>query len=46
MNNKKLKDGLGVGGEGRPTVVFIDRLQNYYGAAIRNNIGNLIEMEN
>ena len=34
MNNKKLKDGLGVGGEGRPTVVFIDRLQNYYGAAI------------
>ena len=46
MNNKKLKDGLGVGGEGRLTVVFIDRLQNYYDAAIRNNIGNLIEMEN
>ena len=39
MNNKKLKDGLGVGGKGRITVIFIDRLQNYYGGAIRNNIG-------
>ena len=46
MNNKKLKDGLGVGGKGRLTDAFIDRLQNYYGAAIRNNIGNLKEMEN
>ena len=46
MNNKKLKSGLGVGGKGRLTVLFIDRLQNSYGATIRNNIGHLIEMEN
>ena len=46
MNNKKLKDGLGAGGKGRLTDAFIDKLQNYYGPAIRNNIGNLTEIEN
>ena len=45
MNNKKLKDGLGVGQKGRLTDAFIDKLQNCYGAAIQNNIGNLTEME-
>ena len=46
MNYEELKDGQGFGGKGRLTDTFIDKLQNYYGAAIRNNIGNLTEMEN
>ena len=41
MNYKKLKDGQGFEGKGRLTDPFIDKLQNYYGAAIRNNIRNL-----
>ena len=41
---KDLKDGQGF--EGKDRHAFIDKLQNYYGAAIRNNIGNLTEMEN
>ena len=46
VNNKELKDGLGFGGKSRLTDAFIRKLQNYYGAAIRNNIGNLAEIEN
>lgn len=41
----KLKDGQKVGGKGRLTDAVIDKLQNYYGAAIRNNIGKLKEMQ-
>ena len=41
----KFADGFTVGGRGRLTKVAIDRLQNYYGAAIRNNsnssLGNI-----
>ena len=33
-------DGKGVGGAGRLTDVIIDRIQTYYGYAIRNNKGN------
>ena len=32
---KKLDDGQAVGGKGRLIKVVIDKLQNYYGAAIR-----------
>ena len=45
-NNKKLKDGLGVGRTGRLTNAFINKIQSCYGAANQNNIGNLREMEN
>ena len=42
--NKKrgvaLKDGLGVGGKGRLTDAVIDKMQTYYGCAIRKNLGN------
>lgn len=37
----KLEDGKGVGGAGRLTDPAIDRMQMYYGYAIRNNKGNL-----
>ena len=33
--------GLGLGGRGRLTDAVIDRLQNYFGVAIRQNPGNL-----
>lgn len=39
-----LDDGQGVGGKGRLTDAVIDSLQNYYGAAIRNNQGSLKTM--
>ena len=42
---KKLDDGQTVGGKGRLTKVVIDKLQNYYGAAIRQNVGNLRIMQ-
>ena len=42
---KKLDDGQTVGGKGRLTKVVIDMLQNYYGAAIRQNVGNLRIMQ-
>ena len=38
---QKLSDGKTIGGQGRLTKTLIDRLQNYYGLAIRNNKGNL-----
>ena len=38
---KKLDDGQTVGVKGRLTKVVIDKLQNYYRAAIRQNVGNL-----
>ena len=45
-SKKKLADGLSVGGARRLTDAYMDRIQNYYGAAIRNNPGNLHNMEN
>ena len=41
----KLNDGNVVSGKGRLTKVIIDKMQNYYGLAIRNNIGNQLEMK-
>ena len=41
----KLNDGKVVSGKGHLTKVIIDKIQNYYGIAIRNNIGNQLEMK-
>ena len=41
----KLDDGKVPTGKGRLTEVVIDKMQNYYGLAIRNNSGNLEEMK-
>ena len=38
---KNLDDGQTVGGKDRLTKLVTDKLQNYYGAAIRQNVGNL-----
>ena len=39
---RKLKQEVkGIGGKGKLTNVIIDRLQNYYGIAIRSNVNNL-----
>ncbi|GFS55764.1 uncharacterized protein TNCV_4497571 [Trichonephila clavipes] len=35
----------GLGGKGKLSDLFIDKIQNYYGIAIRSNIGNLEEMQ-
>lgn len=43
---RKLKTTTkGLSGRGKLTDAFIDRLQNYYGIAIRSNVGNLAEMQ-
>ena len=42
---KKLDDGETVGGKGRLTKVVIHKLQNYYGVAIRQNVGSLRTMQ-
>ncbi|EDO36497.1 predicted protein [Nematostella vectensis] len=42
---RKLKrDTPGLGGKGKLTDALIDKLQNYYGIAIRSNVGNLEQM--
>ena len=41
---KKLADGKGIGGAGRLTDKIIDKMQNHYGSAIRNNKGKLESM--
>ena len=48
LKNKsiKLSDGKGVGGSGRLTDLIIDKMQNNFGEAIRNNIGNRDNMDN
>ena len=46
MKGRKLSDGKTVGGKGRLTDKVIDRMQNYYGKAIRENKGNLQGMQN
>ena len=43
LRNLKKKE-KGLGGKGKLTDVIIDRLQNFFGLAIRRNCGNLIEM--
>ena len=45
MKGKKLEDNRPVGGRGRLTDVLIDRIQNYYGQAIRNNMNNIERMK-
>ena len=42
---KLKKDNKGIGGKGKLTDSLIDKLQNYYGIAIRSNIGNLKGMK-
>ncbi|GFX13470.1 uncharacterized protein TNCV_2192241 [Trichonephila clavipes] len=43
---RKLKKSVkGLGGKGKLTDNFIDKLQNYYGIAIRSNIKNLANMQ-
>ncbi|XP_054717343.1 uncharacterized protein LOC129226739 [Uloborus diversus] len=42
---KLKKNTKGLGGKGKLTDRFIDRLQNYYGIAIRSNVGNLAAMQ-
>ena len=41
----KLNGSKVVSGKGRLTKVIIDKMQNYYGLAIRNNIDNQLEMK-
>ena len=45
MKGKKLSDGKTVGGRGQLTDKVIDKMQNYYGKAIRGNKGNLEGMK-
>ena len=42
---KLKKEKKGMGGKGRLTDAMIDRLQNYYGIAIRSNSGDLAAMK-
>ena len=44
LGTRKLKDGKGIGGKGRLTKRMIDKMQNYYGLAIRQNKNNLEQM--
>lgn len=41
LRGKKLEDGLPIGGRGRLTDKMIDRLQAYYGMAVREHRGDL-----
>ena len=45
MKGQKLSDGKGVKGRGRLTGNMMDKMQNYYGKAIRENKGNLQGMK-
>ena len=42
---KKLDDGKGISGRGRLTDVAINTMQNYFGMAIRQNVGALYAMK-
>ncbi|MCP4483313.1 MAG: hypothetical protein GY823_01950 [Flavobacteriaceae bacterium] len=46
LGKKKLKDGKGIAGKGRLTNKLIDKMQNYYGLAIRQNPQDLNGMQN
>ena len=39
--NKEVENGMRDSGRGRLTLSIINKIQNYYGQAIRNNIGDL-----
>jgi hypothetical protein len=41
---KLKKDNPGLGGKGKLTNAMIDKLQNYYGIALRSNVGDLGKM--
>ena len=43
---KTLSDSPTIGGAGRLTETLCDDFQNYYGQAIRNNVGDLECMKN
>lgn len=45
LSGKKLSDGKGIKGRGRLTDAEIDKLQTYYGLAIRRNTGDLKNMK-
>lgn len=45
LSGKKLSDGKGIKGKGRLTDGEIDKLQTYYGMAIRANAGDLKKMK-
>ena len=45
MEREKLSDEQGIMGAGRLTDKAINTLQNYYGMAIRNNVGDLYGMK-
>ena len=42
----KLSYGKVIGGKGKLTEKTIDKMQNYFREAIRNNVGNIELMEN
>ncbi|GIY28486.1 hypothetical protein CEXT_710331 [Caerostris extrusa] len=42
---RKLNSTHGLGGKGKLTNKFIDKLQNYYGIAKRRNVGELKTMK-
>ena len=45
LKGMKLNDGKTIGGKGRLADVIIDKIQNFYGQAIRDN-DNLVNMQN
>ena len=45
LKGRKLNDGKGSSGQGRLTDRAINIVQNYYGMAIQQNIGNLYGMK-
>ena len=45
MKSKRLSDGKGVGGKGRLTDKVTDKMQNYYGKAIKENKEDLKGMQ-
>ena len=46
MRGLKLDDGKSVGGGGRLTDKCIDKMQNFYGQCMRNNVGHKEQMNN
>ena len=43
--DRKLNDGKVAGGRGRVTDKICDKIQNYFGTAIRETFGNKVEMK-
>ena len=46
LGQTRLEDGKSIGGSGRLTKTTVDKLQVYYGKAIRNNSHDLQAMKN